>query len=371
MMSMFDYIKWRGDLSFDERELNEIDSLILSYLSYEMFDGLVEGKTLTIQEIAEKFFAIYDEKVLENRLTLSKKSYLLLKEMANAPRYQSLILTNYVNEIDHEHDLQFSACTFQYKDKWKYIAFRGTDDTFTGWKEDFSMSYKKEILSQRKAVEYLNKVSSDDSLLTKVLNKCDYYVGGHSKGGNLAMYASAFVPHEVQKRIKRIYNFDGPGFMEHVWLNSSIQSIKSKIHTYIPTSSLFGRMFVHQEKVTVIKSSQIGLIQHDPLYWHVSVDHFVYANDVSDGSDKAIVQFNEMLNEYDIEKREELIESIFGIFKRLNIYTFEDLLDIDVNRIFHALKELSDLNSEQRKIILEFLKIVVKVSDMRNANITF
>ena len=123
--------------------------------------------------------------------------------------------------------------------------------------------------------------------------------------------------------------------------------------------------------MSVIKSSQIGLIQHDPLYWHVSVDHFVYANDVSDGSDKAIVQFNEMLNEYDIEKREELIESIFGIFKRLNIYTFEDLLDIDVNRIFHALKELSDLNSEQRKIILEFLKIVVKVSDMRNADITF
>lgn len=365
MINMLDYIKWRGDLTFEERELNEIDSLIFSYLSYEMFDGLVENENCTIQDISEKFFKIYDEKTLENRLSLSKKSYVLLKEMAKSPRYQSLILTNYVNEIDHEHDLQFSACTIQYKDKWKYIAFRGTDDTFTGWKEDFSMTYKKEILSQRKAVEYLNRVSSDDPFLTKLLNKCDYYVGGHSKGGNLAMYASAFVPSDVQRRIKRIDNFDGPGFMEDVWMNSSIQSILPKMHTFVPTSSLFGRMFVHQEKMSVIKSNQFGLLQHDPFHWYVELDHFIYENEVSDGSLKAIEQFNEMLNEYELSKRKELVESLFNIFKRLNIYTFEDLLDIDMNRIFHALKEISDLNSEQRKIIFEFLKIIVKVSEIR------
>lgn len=362
-MNMLDYVKWRGDITFEERGLNEIDSLIFSYLSYEMFDGLVGNENHTLQEISKQFFMLYDEKTLENRLTLSKKSYLLLKAMANVPRYQSLILTHYVNEIDHEQDLQFSACTFEYKDKWKYIAFRGTDDTFTGWKEDFSMSYKKEVLSQRKAVEYLNKVSSEDSFLTKVLNKCDYYVGGHSKGGNLAMYACAFVPSDVQKRIKRIDNFDGPGFMEPVWMNSSIQSILPKIHTYIPTSSLFGRMLVHQEKVSVIKSNYFGLIQHDPLYWHVDVDRFVYEDEVSGGSEKALIQLNEMLHEYDINKREALIESLFGIFKRLDIYTFEDLLELDVNRMIHALKELSDLTSEQRKFILEFLRIIVKVSE--------
>lgn len=363
-MNVLDYIKWRSDLTFDERELNELDSLIFSYLAYENFDVILD-QPKTIKQVSDEFFKLYDKKMLENRKTFSKKSYLVLEAIANKPRYQSLVLSNYVNEIDYDQDLQFSALTIQYKEKWKYIAFRGTDDTFTGWKEDFSMAYKEVVLSQRKASEYVDRVFYEDSYLTRIFNQCDYYLGGHSKGGNLAMYAGGMVANDIQKKIKRIDNFDGPGFELKTWEKPFIQNIISKIHTYVPTSSLFGRLFEHREQVKIVKSDAFGLLQHHPLYWHVHVDHFQYEDAVTSGSEKAVEKFNLMLQEYDRNQREKLIESLFDIFKRLEVYTFDDLLNIDLNRILQVLKELSDLDNEQKKLIMEFLHIILKASDLR------
>lgn len=362
-MNMIDYIKWRKDLTFDERGINEIDSLLFSYLSYEMFDDFILNQRKTIKEISDAFFKKYDEKTLDNRLSFSKKSYLILKEMANAPRYQSLILSNYVNEINPNQDVQFSALTIQYQEKWKYIAFRGTDATFTGWKEDFSMTYKEEVLSQRKAVEYLTHVFHEESLFTKLFKKYDYYIGGHSKGGNLAIYAASFVSNDIQKRIQRVDNFDGQGFESDVWEKQSMKNICSKVHTYIPTSSLFGRLFEHREKVSIIKSNQFGVFQHDPLSWFVELDHFIYEESGSNSSEKAIDELNQILLSYNKDERKELIESLFNIFKRLDIYTFDDLLRLDMNRVLLTLKELRHLNGEQIKIMIELIRVLLKVRD--------
>ena len=366
-MNILDYIKWRSDLTFEERDLNEIDSLIFTILSYENFEEILPLNTSrSISECAQLFFSIYEEKDLRTRKTLTNRSYEVLKHIANTNRYKNLILSNYVNEIDVKQDVQFSALTITYKDKWKYIAFRGTDDTFTGWKEDFMMTYKEEVLSQKKAVEYLNKVFNEDSLLTKLLHKMTYYVGGHSKGGILAMYACAHVPTEIQTRIKRIDNFDGPGFDKRVWEKESIQKIIPVMNTYIPTSSLFGRLFQHEEKVTIIKSHQMGLLQHDGFNWIVEIDHFDYENEVSLGSVKAVNKLNDLLNGYNYAEREEIIESLFDIFERLEIYTFNDLLNIDLSKLIVALKDIVELDSKQRKVIIDFIGIIWDVTDISN-----
>ena len=366
-MNILDYIKWRSDLTFEERELNEIDSLIFTILAYENFEKILTSNTSrSVFECSQLFFSIYEEKDLRSRKTLTYRSYEVLKAITNTNRYKDLILSNYVNEIDIEQDVQFSALTITYKDKWKYIAFRGTDDTFTGWKEDFMMTYKEEVLSQKKAVDYLNKVFNEDSLLTKLLHKMTYYVGGHSKGGNLAMYACAHVPSEIQLRIKRIDNFDGPGFDKRIWEKESIQKIIPIINTYIPTSSLFGRLFQHKEKVTIIKSHQMGLLQHDGFNWIVDVDKFDYENEVSLGSVKAVNKLNDILNGYNYVEREELIEALFSIFERLEIYTFNDLLKIDLSKIIMALKDIAELDSKQRKVIIDFVGIIWDVTDISN-----
>ena len=216
-MEMLEYLKWRGDLTFDERGLNEVDALLFSLISYEDFGNILEDNALTLKEVSDVFFLTHNEEDLRNRVTFTNRSYEILKAAASSKRFGSLILSNYVNEIDDEQDLQFCAMTIEHKNKWKYIVFRGTDDTLVGWKEDFQMTYKQEVLSQKKAVEYVHRIFNQDTLITKVFQTIDYYVGGHSKGGNLAIYASGHVSKMIQKRIVRIDNFDGPGFLQHVW----------------------------------------------------------------------------------------------------------------------------------------------------------
>lgn len=363
-MDMLEYIKWRGDLTFEERELNEIDSLIFSTLCYEDFDEIFdEDDSYTIDELAEIFFASYRIEDLKKRVNFSSRSYELLKAMKYTKRYGSLIVSHYINEIDHECDLQFSAFTIEYKDKWKYIAFRGTDDTIVGWKEDFSMIYRKEVLAQRKAKEYLEMICKETGIY-KLFPKYEYYVGGHSKGGNLAMYASGLADNHIQKRIKRIDNFDGPGFEDEIWEMDSMNHVIDRINTYIPSSSLFGRLFTHKEKVTVVLSEQIGLLQHSGMTWKVDVDHFQYSDKVSEGSDKAVEKMNLLIKEIDYDEREELVESLFTIFDNLNIYTLNDITKINFNTVLTALKELSVLNNKERKVLLEILRVVWDITDI-------
>lgn len=358
-MELLEYIKWRGDLTFDERELNEVDSLIFCSLSYETLDDLFMLKdSITVKEAGKIFFSLYDEEELKKRVTFSNRSYEFLKAMMNTKRYGSLILSDYVNEIDHEIDLQFSAMTIEYPKKWKYIVFRGTDDTITGWKEDFSMLYKDEILSQKNAVRYILRVTQEKGILNKMIRKYDYYIGGHSKGGNLAMYASAHVDENIQKKIKRIDNFDGPGFLSKVWEKASMMNIKNKIKTYIPTASFFGRLFDHREGIVIINSKHNGLLQHSPYNWMIEVDHFQYSDKLSESSDKAINKFNKLLEDIDNEEREELVESLFTIFDSLDIYTFNDITKISFNSVIIVLKELRELDSKSKKILIDLLGLV-------------
>ena len=362
-MGILDYLYWRSDLSFDERPYNEVDSLLFCALGYELLDEIFEKEAvLTIDEVAERFFANHDEEDLKKRLSVSARSYQVLKAMWNTKRYGKLLMSGYVNEIDHDLDLQFSAMTLINKGKWKAVVFRGTDDTVTGWKEDFSMLYRKEVLAQNKAVAYLNDVTKDESMIHRLFGKMDLYVTGHSKGGNLAMYASAHLHESIQKRVVRIDNFDGPGFRGEIWESTGMKACLSKIRTYLPTGSFFGRMFENESQKIIVSAKKRGLLQHDPYNWNVDVDHFETRDFLEESADKAIVELNELIGGHTESEIEEIVESVFALIKTLEVIKLSDAVKLDLSKLVKALKELGALDSRTKKVLIELAGLLLDLS---------
>lgn len=244
MPNIFDYIKWR-DIEIAKVEFNEIDNLILSRFSYLPLDGVISpNEEITIKEAYER------TKILGTTgRTLQAEDIDLYSTLANSIRFGKLKITEFINKIDTIQEKQFSAVTIILPDDTIYVAYRGTDYSIVGWKEDFNMSFKEQVPSQIDAVEYLENIAKK--------YKCKIRVGGHSKGGNLAVYASAFCKPETQKRIIKVYNNDGPGFSEKIVNSEGYKRILKKVHTYIPQTSIIGRLLNHQEKTTILKSTQM------------------------------------------------------------------------------------------------------------------
>lgn len=363
MMDIMDYLHWRSDLSFDERPYNELDALVFCALGYEILDDVFLKKgVMTLDEAAEQFFSMNDESSLKKRLSVTSRSYEVLRAMWHTKRYGSLIIAGYVSEINHDLDLQFSAMTLIYKNKWKSVVFRGTDDTVTGWKEDFAMLYRDEVLAQRKAVEYMSEITKDESVINRLFGKMDYYVAGHSKGGNLAMYACMHLPESVQKRIKRIDNFDGPGFRGELWNTDAMKNILPVIHTYLPGDSFFGRMFINESEKIIIQSKKNGLLQHDPYNWQVNVDRFERLDFLEESSDKAVYKLNELIGDHTEEELEEIVESTFTLTDTLGLVKLSDATKIDLPKLAKALKELSALDTKTKKVLIELIGVLLDLS---------
>ena len=262
MANIFDYIQWR-DLSIEKVEFNEIDNLILARLSYFPLDGVVNGEEeISITEAYEKY-----EKLENKGRILQQEDTTLFPILAKSTRFGKMKLTNYINKIDPKQEKQFSAVTILMPDNTIYVAYRGTDNTIVGWKEDFNMSFSELVPAQTDAANYLNNIAYK--------YKNNIRVGGHSKGGNLAVYAAAFCDTEIQDRIINVYNNDGPGFCDKIINSKQYQNIIKKVHTYIPQSSIIGRLLNHQEEITILKSTQTGIMQHDLYTWQVLGGEFV------------------------------------------------------------------------------------------------
>ena len=253
MANIFDYLQWRGDLTLEKSKFNEIDNLILSRFSYFPFDDIInENEVVTIKELSERF----KKADINPAHILWKDDVNLFPEMGNSERFGQMFATKYINKIETEQEKQFSAITILMPDNTIYVSFRGTDNTIVGWKEDFNMSFKSHIASQISAKEYLENIAKEypDKKIR---------VGGHSKGGNIAIYASAFAENTIKDRIINVYNNDGPGFCEDVIQTKEYQEIIPKTNTYIPQSSIIGRLMNHKEEYTIVESTQKGIMQHD------------------------------------------------------------------------------------------------------------
>ena len=152
MANMMDYLAWRGDLSFAASEFNEVDSLILSQLVYVDLDGIVPGtdtkESISLAEASESYWETHDREEILSRVSMTKSAPFVMKKMAKTRRFSNLRLRGYVNDINDEEQSQFSVMCVTFPDETLYVAFRGTDNTITGWREDFNMGYLSETPGQ-------------------------------------------------------------------------------------------------------------------------------------------------------------------------------------------------------------------------------
>lgn len=347
MANIFDYMDWR-DLKLKQVEFNEIDNLILARLSYFPFDGLLEeGEEITIKEAYRR----YQERGTTGRI-LQQEDIDLFPIVANSTRFGDMLLTGYINKIDPIQEKQFSAITILMEDDTMYVSYRGTDNTIVGWKEDFNMSFSELVPAQTDSVEYLEKIAKQ--------YKRKIRVGGHSKGGNLAVYAAAFVEPKIQRRIIKVYNNDGPGFCDKVVASKEYQNILDRVHTYIPQTSIIGRLLNHQEETTILKSTQTGIMQHDLYSWQVLGGKFV-KDELTNSSEFIDKTITNWLKEVSPEQREKFIDTLFEILNATQAETLSDISSKVFSNAKTMIKTYQNLDLETKKMMTKTLEEFLKI----------
>lgn len=351
MANIIDYIQWRGDLSLKESGFNEIDSLILNRFSYLPFDEIIkENEIVTIKELSERFTS----KDINQMQILWDDDVNLFPEMGKSIRFGEMKSTKYVNKISVEQEKQFSAITIIIPDDTIYISYRGTDNTVVGWKEDLNMTFKSHIPSQIDAVKYLEEIASQ-------YPSQKLRLGGHSKGGNLAVYAAVFANKLTKDRILSVYNDDGPGFNDDIIESLEYKEMIEKVNTYIPQDSIFGRLLNHEEKYKVVRSIQKGVMQHDIYSWQLLGNKLECLEEVTDGSkfiDKSITNW---LQQVDMDTREQVIDIVFQVINTTKVETLAELKKHWFSNARTLLNSYKLIDVESKKMIMETLSALFKI----------
>jgi hypothetical protein len=269
MNNLLSYIRWRGDIRFTERPFNEVDNLIFSMLSYVDFTEIVSEKGrehgITLKDAVTLLSNINKMQDRMRYRSLVDLPPTFLEELAESRRFSGSKLYFYQDIHDEKRQIQFAALHIELEDKSIYIAFRGTDQSILGWREDFNMSFQI-TPAQQEAAKYLRD--------TLIYQDVTYYIGGHSKGGNLAVYSAMKCDNKLGERISYVYNNDGPGLSGDMIQTEAYNRIRDKIIRIVPQFSVIGMLFEHDSNVKIVRSSAHGLLQHDGMTWEVEGEYF-------------------------------------------------------------------------------------------------
>ena len=317
MGKILDYLNWRGDLSFAKDPFNDIDALILALISYLPFKDIIPRidtkKEISLKNAALQFFSIFpitEKKSIAINSTASPSFNYevaeLFKKAASCPRFEGINMSGYEENVDFVVGRQFAAVLFNlhYPEHKKEVAFRGTDSSVMGWKEDFELAYMEQIPAQESACKYLER--------TIGIFSSQFIVCGHSKGGNLALYAGSHVNAARQSRITKIINFDGPGFDFSVVQKGLFSHCEHKIWNYIPEDSMVGLLLESVGKRVVVSSSDRLLKQHDAFNWEMERSEFVHGS-LSTAAILLEQTLKTWLTEISIPKREMFLEALFEV----------------------------------------------------------
>lgn len=359
MQNIIGYVETAMD-TFAKRGFTAVDSLVLSKLAYVRMDGIVPlpGKRPRPIRLPELLKAeMYNSMFLDMRDRADTLRFLCA--LAASPRFRNTHLCDYVSNTDPAAEKQFAAVTMLLEDGTAYVAYRGTDATLVGWKEDFNMAYISPVPSQEDAAAYLNGAAK------RLPRRMQLRVGGHSKGGNLAVYAAINCDLAVQKRILGAYNHDGPGFKESIFSSLEFARIQERIHTTLPEESLVGMLLQQYDHYLVVESSQHGIMQHDPFTWNIDNDDFVYAGSISNGALIRNKSLNEWLATLSDEKRKRIIDVLFDVLESTKADTFNDLSDGWTKNAVAILSAVKNIDPEVKKFVFSTITELAKIS-MRN-----
>ena len=335
--------------TFDQRPFHSVDSLVLASAAYIHFPhSLQELEGFQGMRLQELYRAEYFDEMFVNIPLFSEDIKTLFFAMAASPRYRDIRVKAYTEQYDLRTEKQFSAVTFQIDSQLCYIAFRGTDATLVGWKEDFNMAFQSPIPSQEEAVRYIEK--------TAIYCPGKLYVGGHSKGGNLAVYASAMCRENVQSRIERIFSHDGPGFLESTLQSAEFKNISQRVEKTLPQSSVIGMLLEHQENFHIVKSNKSGLWQHDQFNWLVEDHDFVYIENLTKNATYADRTLTDWLKKISVDERERFVDSLYSVLAVNNLTSLDDLRSNWQTVIPTTLHAAAQLDGDTKKFLLHALK---------------
>ena len=357
MGTLYDYLKWRGDISFSQVPVNDVDNLIFSLISYIDFKWIVppehQGSSIPIQAAANSFFAKHpNQKDISMGVLLPKGLITLLRAVKDTRRFRNVEMRAYVNIIDAKEEVQFSATTFLIGKSSMVVAYRGTDDTLVGWKENLNMSFLPVVPAQRYAAQYLNNAAKNFT--------GEIRVTGHSKGGNLSVYAAVNAEPSVKKMIKQVWSNDGPGFTQGFLQNPEYLKMRPKIKTLVPQASLVGMLLEHEDNYLVVKSRQTGVFQHDGLSWSVQGGSFITVKETTKGSRKTDQNLNNWIKQMTPQQREQFVEALYQLICSGNASTLSDLVSLRKTIWF---QKSAGLDPHVKKTILKTLSLYMEANN--------
>lgn len=327
MANLFDYIAWRGDLPFDRFPFNPVDNLVFSQLSYLPMDGLVPGPgekgCVSVSALAALHAAMRGAGGQADALRdpVAAAAALVLGAIGDAPRYRDCAVFDYANSTDAGEEKQFAAFCAEIGRKRSakrlLAVYRGTDASLVGWKEDFNMSFINSVPAQRQAVAFLDAAAK--RLPWPII------VAGHSKGGNLAIYAAAFCSEATQRRIAAVYSNDAPGFRRETIQSKGYQAVRSRIRAFVPQSSFVGMLLEHGEAPEVVKSSASGFAQHGMCSWEAERDGLADGGELTAQSRMASNIIREWIGKMGEERRHQFADALYKILVSTNASSFIEL----------------------------------------------
>ena len=347
MANMIDYLVWRGEFPFDVTPWNAVDGILVATLSYLNFHGLQDPRGWTLQEARRA-------DVLQ---TSPDASFPLRRDaffgMADSNRFGECRMHHFISMTDKEISMQFSAMCLDLPDGTTCIAYRGTDNTLIGWREDFNMSYQTRVPGQEAAGYYLQRAAELSDRPLRLI--------GHSKGGNLAVYAAACASPAVQDRIESIWNYDGPGMNREVALSEGYGRIREKIHSFLPQTSIIGLLMEYSKPYTVVRSTASGINQHDPMTWQVYGPKFEEMESIDRTAQVISETLHEWLENSRPEQRALFVETMFDLADATKATKMSEITGAKVRSLLKMVGGRRELDPEERRVFNRLMAQVVSL----------
>ena len=349
MGNLITYVQQYGAQTFEDKSLTDIDVLVLTEIAYLPFDEIVPKsfditEAISLEQLGKEFETIKEKEHENNPFMITSERIELLEVVSKSQRYKEIKVFGFMNDIDDERTKQFAAVCYQWEEENRWIIFRGTDETLIGWKEDFMMTYSDLIPAQTDAIEYLKKQAETFS---GTLN-----VSGHSKGGNLSLYASAMQEEAIQNRIEQIYCWDAPGVHRSILGTEGYQRVVSKAKRYIPQDSIVGLMLESQVPYHIIESQGSGISQHSALMWNIEEDHFVELTELTKNSqltDQTFKQWTEVVSDEDLKL---FFDTFFDLIFEMGVETVNDVYYNFRMYMQKFFEKAYRMNPEKREVLL-------------------
>lgn len=346
-MNTIEYCKWRGDISFNKDSFNNVDGIMFAQLAYCDFDNLFkENERKTIYQLYKELYEDENKQKICNSGSFLADSSILLKNIANTNRFGSLKVRNYISINSSEEVEQFGVLMIDLPKGLTVVAFRGTDDSLVGWKENFQLSYCT-TKSQHEAVNYVNKYC-------KPFRR--YIFLGHSKGGNLALYAATKCKRMVQNRIIKVISYDGPGLYDVSYEQALYNRIKSRYVKIVPEYDVVGMLFDKSENKIIVKSDAEKIKQHSSPTWEVEGNHFVQAEQLCNESIKFKKAFDVFIEETSAEERKEFVEELFLKIDELGFVNIYDFSSLSIGKIISIIRSVGSISKDTLNTANLFLK---------------